>query len=159
MRPPNGDLTLENLADRALIIDTLAWFCSRLDLGDLSGAVRVFIESCTTDYGPRSGGPLKGRTAFLNRIVASTAQFRRAHHQLGQVLIHLAGDTASTVAYVMATHRLEDGTPHETLLQYHDEWIRTPDGWRITDRRTFTAVSDGGDPEARNWVPRSFPPR
>ena len=41
-------------------------------------------------------------------------------------------------------------------LQYHDEWIRTFDGWRISSRRAYYTFVDGEVhlPAEEAWLPR-----
>jgi hypothetical protein len=151
---------LRTLLDRAAILDALAWFCERLDAGDVSAALEIFTEGCFSDYGPAAGGRLEGRPAFVERVRKSQARFRQTHHQLGQVSIELnaAERTARSIAYVTAAHRRLDGSRWDVRLQYHDDWTLIGDDWRITGRRALTALADPDDEAGKNWVPRRMPP-
>jgi ketosteroid isomerase-like protein len=48
--------------------------------------------------------------------------------------IQLEGDTASGRAYIQELIRLRDGSSHLNYAIYHDQYRRTPDGWRFTER-------------------------
>jgi ketosteroid isomerase-like protein len=48
--------------------------------------------------------------------------------------ITLDGDTASGRAYLHEVIRLHDGTSELNYAIYHDQYRRTPDGWKFTER-------------------------
>jgi len=143
--------------DRAAIADVLAAFCERVDEYDIAGLADVFTEDCSTDYGPGRGGPVAGRAAVLARIARGQAEFRRTHHQLGQSRVTLDGDSATAVTYVTATHEHRDGARSRVHLRYLDRLRRTPEGWRIAERRAHAAVVEGMADTAWVWVPRGEP--
>ena len=148
---------ITELLDRAAIADVLAAFCERVDEYDIAGLAEVFTEDCLTDYGPGRGGPVAGRAAVLARIGRGQAEFRRTHHQLGQSRVTLAGDTATAVTYVTATHEHRDGARSRVHLRYLDRLRRTAAGWRIAERRAHAAVVEGMPGTEWVWVPRAEP--
>jgi ketosteroid isomerase-like protein len=48
--------------------------------------------------------------------------------------IRLDGDTASGRAYLQEIIRLRDGSSHLNYAIYHDQYQRTADGWKFTER-------------------------
>jgi SnoaL-like domain len=154
-----SDLALQvaDLQARSDIARTLAEFCLRVDEYDIAGLDTVFTEDCEVDYGPGRGGPRSGRATVLARIAEGQAQFRRTHHQLGQSVVDLDGDTAHAVTYVTAWHLERDETVSEVRLRYVDDLRRTPAGWQIA-RRTVQASGIVGFPGVPwVWVPRGEP--
>jgi hypothetical protein len=139
---------------RVAICDVLAAFCERLDRYDIEDACRLFAEDCWTDYGPMSGGRIHGRVALSERIRVSQGRFKRTHHQLGQALIEVSGDSAKSLAYVTAWHLDWAGQIMILMLQYHDVLRRTDGQWLITERRALATGVEGMDGEGLNWLVR-----
>lgn len=48
--------------------------------------------------------------------------------------VHLTGDTATGRAYIAEFGRFKDGNGFGNYSVYHDHYLRTPDGWRFTER-------------------------
>jgi ketosteroid isomerase-like protein len=48
--------------------------------------------------------------------------------------IQLEGDTASGRAYIQELGRLRDGRSISNYALYHDQYRRTPDGWKFSER-------------------------
>ena len=134
---------LQRLADRQAITDVLALFCERIDEYDIDAVARLFSEDCLVDYGPGRGGEQRGRQALARRLRRGQGQFRRTHHQLGQVRVELTGDEAFAVTYVTAWHELWDGGHETARLQYRDRFLRTGAGWLIAERRALAAGIEG----------------
>lgn len=149
---------LDHISVRTALQEALAAFCLRIDAADYQGVATLFTEDCITDYGPSAGGEIVTRRAFLERIRISQARFRRTHHQLGQMSLSIDGDDVRTVTYVTASHRLHDGSRYTSMLQYHDRWRQTPEGWRISERRTQFCLADvfnSDEPTGPvRWAPR-----
>ncbi len=150
-----------DLDSRARIVDALARYAGAIDEGDCVDAVSVFADDCVTDYGPRSGGPIRGRAAFLERLTRSQSRFRRTHHQLGQTTFDSDDGVVTSITYATASHRRWDDSLYVSQLQYRDRWEESATGWRIGERRVCLTVvvdPDGpGEPGADevNWLPRS----
>jgi SnoaL-like domain len=146
--------SIKYMMERLHIGDALARFCYLMDVADHAGAVELFTVDCVTDYGPASGGVIHGRDGFLKRIQASQARFKRTHHQLGQIQVELRGRDATSIAHLASIHITFDGRRVDGFLQYHDSWVKTSDGWKISARRGVAAVVDGDPSEDRLWVHR-----
>ena len=159
MHAAEGEPLLADLRDRLAIADVLAAFCERVDEYDIPGLAEVFTEDCFTDYGPGRGGPVSGLADVQARIGRGQAEFRRTHHQLGQSRVTLAGDEATAITYVTATHEHRDGARSRVHLRYLDRLRRTPAGWRIAERRAHATVVEGMRGTDWVWVPRAEPVR
>ena len=150
-------MTLDELADRQAIGDLLARFCERIDEYDIDAVSALFTERCVVDYGPGRGGEQTGRDALYQRLRAGQGQFRRTHHQLGQVRIDLDGAEAAAVTYVTAWHERWDGSHETARLQYRDRFHRTPAGWEISRRLALATGIEGFEGVVWRWVPRAEP--
>lgn len=142
---------------RQEVVDIVGAYCERIDSYDIDGVVALFSEDCVADYGPSATGPIEGRDALRTRLLDTQAAFRRTHHQLGQVRVHVNGDRATSMAYTTATHQRWDGTWSTAYLQYHDQLARRGGVWQIVHRRLLVAAVQGASEEGRHWVPRRLP--
>ena len=48
--------------------------------------------------------------------------------------IDVDGDTASGRTYIYELFQMRDGTSHVNHAVYHDQYQRTPDGWKFAER-------------------------
>jgi len=151
---PTDKALLAELADRLAIARTLATFCARVDEYDMDAMSAVFTEDCEVDYGPGRGGPQSGRSAVHARIALGQSQFLRTHHQLGQSIVDLDGDSAHAMTYVTAWHLERDGSISQARLRYVDELRRTAAGWQISRRVGLASGIVGFEGVPWNWVPR-----
>ncbi len=92
------------------------------------------IPDATGDFGT---GPLSSAVEIVALLRAHLDDCGPTQHMIGNVLIDVSGDTATSRAYVadmhLGTGALE-GRYFRTLGDYHDSWIRTPAGWRLSHR-------------------------
>ncbi len=145
------DTALQQILDRQAITDRLHWYTRWVDLNRVDKQVEVFTDDGRlTFYGDDAW--IEGRDAIQATITAAVARYEATHHYISNIEIDFDGrDAARSRCYVQAWHRPVDGGPDYTLhAQYHDVWARTPDGWRIAERRLKTAGtstrSDGKSP-------------
>jgi SnoaL-like protein len=62
--------------------------------------------------------------------------FNAWQHIEGHATVTIDGDTAHSIAPHMHTHANRDGSSNTFAVGYwHDDWVRTPAGWRISFRR------------------------
>ena len=148
---------MQELADRQAVADLLALFCERIDEYDVDAVAELFGEDCVVDYGPGRGGEQRGRVALRERLRRGQGQFRRTHHQLGQIRVELDGDEAAGVTYVTAWHELWDGRRETARLQYRDRFRRAASGWLISERRVLATGIEGFEGVPWNWLPRAEP--
>lgn len=138
------------LADRAAISDLCTRYTTALDTKDWA-----MLRSC---FAPEPvfthpGGRLEGFEAILGRTSAALTPLTRTQHLLGNLIATVDRDTARSSCYFHAQH-VRTGTPGGELYviagRYDDSLVRTPDGWRITERvQTYLWRSGNGAVVAR----------
>ena len=94
----------------------------------------LFTVDAVVDYGPDV--PTMTGIAKIRPMVAQGLAnfFAATSHHISNVTIRLDGpDAAQSVSYLYAWHRYQDGRPNSELWgQYHHEFRRTPEGWKIS---------------------------
>ena len=131
---------MRELLDRQAITDGIQWWTKWVDLNRIDKQVQILTEDGRlTFYGDDEW--IVGRDKIEAMLVPSVARYSATHHYISNVEINFEGaDEASSIAYLQAWHRPADGSDDYTLYaQYHDRWVRTADGWRISERRLKTA--------------------
>jgi ketosteroid isomerase-like protein len=116
-----------------------AWHFDRNEPAELAA---LFTDDATVDYGP-DRPVLVGREQIEERVARGLREvFAATSHHISNVRVHVDGDIAKGVAYLYAWHRYHSGEPDGHLwAQYHDEFRRTADGWRISSLRLLSAGS------------------
>ena len=98
-----------------------------------------------------------GRQAIAERIASGQRDFRRTHHQMGQVRIRLYDDRAESTIYMTAWHELPSGAKDLLCLRYLDKLRRFNGEWLIIDRRVEVTMVDGFGGTEWDWVKRKTP--
>lgn len=138
-----ADLTGEtsSLSDRLKIAELLARYARCIDTGrPRLLSAEVFAAEVEVDLGQ---GVWRGADEAARRIAATSDRFAGTLHLLGNSLIEVAGEEATSSCCFVAYHWLTpaDGAapmaPADLVLagMYEDEHRRTEVGWRITRRR------------------------
>ena len=121
------------LADRAAIQDVLLRYARGVDRRDLD-----LVASCFTPNAAYEGALACGTIAdALARLRDRMARSESTMHFIGNQLIEINGDTASSETYAIAYHRLTEGAEAKLLtvgVRYLDELTREGDEWRIHRR-------------------------
>jgi uncharacterized protein (TIGR02246 family) len=137
------DETMAWLVDRARIRELTARYNRCFDDGDPEGFAATFTEDGAMEI---DGGPTtRGREALAEMV-------RRTPYGIVHVtvdaIVEVDGDRAVQDVTLLVVNRPSADTPPEkrrSRLQrtgrYHDELVRTPDGWRFQHR---IASLDGG---------------
>lgn len=129
--------SLQELSDRLEIQDLQTAYSHAIDTRDFDALDRVFTRDAFIDYTAFGGsaGDLDETKAFLRKALAMFGGFQ---HMVATSLVRLAGNraTAKTICWNPMVLRSGDGEPRVFFcgLWYHDEYLRTLDGWRITRR-------------------------
>ena len=130
-------MDLRSVSDTLEIQSVLAHYVFAIDSKNLDALDQVFLHDAEVDY--TDSGGAKGRYDKIKPWLArGLAAFTQSQHLIGLPIIELAGDTAISrvMLFNPMTHKGQRG---ETLFlcggSYHDEWVRTPAGWRIAKRR------------------------
>lgn len=133
-----GDETsriVRELADREAISRLLHEYCLRFDANEPEAVAALFTADASVDYGPEFP-TVRGSRAIEEAIAAGLERtFAATSHHLSNVVITLEPpDAARSVTYLYAWHRYVDGSPDGELWgRYHHRFLRTEDGWRISE--------------------------
>jgi hypothetical protein len=130
--------SLQELSDRLEIQDLQTAYSHAIDTRDFDALDRVFTRDAFIDYTAFGGsaGGLEETKAFLRQALAMFGGFQ---HMVATSQVRLAGNraTAKTICWnPMVSKGRGAGEPPVFFcgLWYHDEYLRTLDGWRITKR-------------------------
>jgi SnoaL-like domain len=144
---------VQYLLDRIEIQDVLARYASAQDdhqANDFEISTdwsRVFTPDAILDY--TQAGPPFGIVSYPQLVTimrgdkenggVMSQSFQKWQHMLGLPLVDIDGDTAKARSDLLATHqgRTNVGTPWHLFdaCIFHDDLIRTEQGWRIQRRR------------------------
>lgn len=138
--PTDPTEQLQWLVDREAIRDLVHDFAVRIDDKDQAGYAANFAEDGVLEL---PFGSFRGR----QRIAAMSGPppHVSTHHLIGEIVIDLAGDTATTRTYLLATHRFDPADKSDKAHAggwYTHEVVRTPEGWRFTRVRLDEAWAD-----------------
>lgn len=129
-------------ADRQALVDLAASYATAVDDRDFERLRAVFVPDAVlvTPLGERHG---------IDRIVEVMAGLRRYEatvHRLGQQTIEAVDDDGCDALTYCEAHHLvagdEQRTDHVMHIRYHDRFVRTAAGWRISARRLAVAWTD-----------------
>lgn len=127
-------LSLAEISDRLEIQQLLIDYSTAIDNRRFDDLDRVFTPDAYIDYTELGGiaGNYPEVKAWLAEILPN---FPAYFHMLGNVDIRLNGDTATSRAILFNPMKLnDDGQIMFCGLWYDDEFVRTPEGWRMTRR-------------------------
>ncbi|MFJ3591279.1 nuclear transport factor 2 family protein [Streptomyces sp. NPDC090231] len=136
---------LQELTDRAAIVDAVIAYATALDTRDWEALGSLFTDDACWEYGG-SGERLRGPDAIVARISTSLERVDATQHLNGNHVGAVHGDEAEHTCYYQAQHvrhGLPDGEKFLGGGRYEDRLRRTPDGWRFTHRRITNIWSDG----------------
>jgi hypothetical protein len=134
-----NEMTLQALADREAIREVIYRYCRAIDREDADLGRSVFHEDATADYGEIYRG--SGRGFYDFSFGATKGLNCRTHHQVGNVIISLNGDRASSEAYVRSVFRLFTGDrimQSQAWARYIDQWSCRDGVWAIDNRLAIT---------------------
>ncbi|WP_018178313.1 nuclear transport factor 2 family protein [Jongsikchunia kroppenstedtii] len=125
---------MSNYEDEREIYRNIVLIARAMDDRDWAAIDPLVDADMTADLGT---GPVTSRADMVAIIRSYLDDCGPTQHLVANVLIDVDGDTATSRAYVsdmhLGTGELE-GQFFRTLGDYHDDWRRTPDGWRMTRR-------------------------
>jgi 3-phenylpropionate/cinnamic acid dioxygenase small subunit len=136
---------LQELADRAAIVDAVIAYATALDTRDWQKLGSLFADDACWEYSG-SGERLLGPNAIVARISASLERFDATQHLNGNHVTAVHGDEAEHTCYYQAQHvrlGLADGDKFLGGGRYDDRLRRTSDGWLFTHRKIISVWSEG----------------
>jgi len=141
-----------NLKEQLAIQEVIAQYAYTYDGMDAERFAALFTEdvvwerfaSGTTHAETRLESREAIRAWATQRLQQRRGRFVSRHYQCGTVFDELTPDAALTRTMVLVTHQgVTEAAPRPTLSGvYHDQWRKTPTGWRIA----YRAVHVDGDP-------------
>ncbi|GAA0594623.1 nuclear transport factor 2 family protein [Kutzneria viridogrisea] len=139
-------LNIQEISDRLEIQDLLVAYATAVDSRDFDALDQIIADDAHLDY-TAFGGIAGNRAEVKEWIARSLAQLPAIQHLIANPDIRVDGDRAT--GRVMCLNSLalpvEDGDPSVALqgLWYLDEYVRTPQGWRISRRSHQRSWSQG----------------
>ena len=128
---PNDRIAIgidERAIERALIE-----FARAMDDRDWDALAAILDEDATGEFGT---GLLTGSAAIIELIRSYLNNCGATQHLLGNVIVDVDGDRATSRAYVRDLHlsKHDPSTTFHTLGDYHDRWERRDGQWRLVER-------------------------
>ena len=128
--------------DRLELTRLLHRYCAMLDSMELELVRELFTPDCSVIYGPDERMQSHGAENLASSL-RRLGRFARTSHHLSNVELDFEGhDAARGRSYVIAWHQHPDGRTQTLYAEYHDRFVRAPEGWRIAERRQLTHGSD-----------------
>lgn len=127
-------VALEELAARAAIHDVILRYARGVDRRDFELVAACFAPDATVDYGDFFRGEVGG---LIRAMATGLAAFATTMHLMGNHLVELDGDRATSETYAVAYHRGGSAAkPFDLVMgvRYLDALDRTQGGWRIIRR-------------------------
>jgi len=129
------DDPIQALRDERDVQRALSLFARAMDERDWAAMTDILAEDAVGDFGT---GRLDGRAAIIETIRGYLDACGPTQHLLGNVIIDVIGDTATSRAYIRDVHlnsAADPSTRFYTVGDYHDSWQRRPDGsWCLMER-------------------------
>lgn len=124
------DLTADRLALRYLV-EAYAFGC---DARDPDVLANVFVDGATltVHWSTREPSTMTFPEG-ADHIARSLERYDRTMHVIGNHRAEVHGDDATGVTYCFA-HHLTGTDDHVMAIRYHDTYVRTDRGWRISER-------------------------
>ncbi|MCY3633618.1 MAG: nuclear transport factor 2 family protein [bacterium] len=137
---------IQALADEQAVINLASRYCWALDTQEFEELRNIFTPDAFAILG---GTQCYGIDAIIQRISSALTRLDVSHHLVGSHVVTVDGDRATHQCYLQAQHVLQ-GTEGGDLWMvagtYDDKMVRTPDGWRIS-QRILSRVWTEGNPD------------
>lgn len=144
---------LARLVDERAIETVYVRYCELVDGKEFDRLDEVFAEDSRGDYsqalGP--GVVIEGLPALVSAMHANLgveSSCGATHHNVTNFRIAVDGDAASAKVHYIAAHAGAGeltGRDYVMWGEYDDELVRTPVGWRVS-QRVYTLAVATGDP-------------
>ncbi len=136
-------MTLQQIADRIEIDDLLTRYATAVDNKDWELYATCFTPDAFIDYSSAGGakGPMPEVKQWLAEVMP---MFPMTQHLVVNKVVAIDGDHATARSAVFNPMGLPDGDGLQLFFDgayYNDKLVRTPDGWRISERIEVTSYS------------------
>jgi len=147
------DEAVAELLAKQAITEALYKYCRAMDRMDNELGKSVFHADAPADYGGMYQGTGHG---FIEYVYGAHAGMLLHQHQLGNVLVTVNGDTASSESYVTVSFRRKDETGAVVGMRscgrYLDRWEKRGGRWAISNR-LYLHLFDETHPVAASQFP------
>jgi uncharacterized protein (TIGR02246 family) len=136
-----------SLEDKLAIQEVIAQYAYTYDAQDAEGFAALFTEDAVWElFAPDATQPeihLASRETIrayaAQRLHERRGQFTSRHYQSGILFDTLTSMSATTRTMVLVTRQgATEAAPRPTVSGvYHDQWRKTPEGWRFAHRRLY----------------------
>jgi hypothetical protein len=134
-------------ADKEQIAEVLIRYATGIDSKDWPLLRSCWTDEIDVDY--QQLGRFTSADALTDVMRQLHENMGPTYHRMSNIVIAVDGDRATARSYVQAVLMLQpnDSTNWvDALGHYDDVFVRTPDGWRISERVSRTARTlTGGD--------------
>jgi hypothetical protein len=134
-------------ADKEQIAEVLIRYATGIDSKDWPLLRSCWTDEIDVDY--QQLGRFTSADALTDVMRQLHENMGPTYHRMSNIVIAIDGDRATARSYVQAVLMLQpnDSTNWvDALGHYDDVFVRTPDGWRISERVSRTARTlTGGD--------------
>jgi hypothetical protein len=121
-------------ADEHLIQETISRYHQAASLGDWATTVATFTGDGVWEL-LRSGRKLVGHDQILEALISFTASLDYVVQVNAPAIIKIDGDTATARSSIRESGKFADRAEGlEAFGIYHDQLIRTADGWKFVYR-------------------------
>jgi hypothetical protein len=134
-------------ADKEQITEVLIRYATGIDSKDWPLLRSCWTDEIDVDY--QQLGHFTSPDSLTEVMTRLHENMGPMYHRLSNFVIAVDGDRATVRSYVHAVLMLQPDDPTnwvDALGHYDDVFVRTPDGWRISERVSRTARTlAGGD--------------
>jgi len=135
---------LQALLDKQEITELCYRYALALDGRDWTGLAAVFTPDASAFYLDKP--PCHGYQAIEDTCRASLTPMTGSQHLISNVVVRVDGDQAASSCYLQAQHVKTGTHGGDNFIiagRYDDKLVRTPDGWRIRERRLAAVWTEG----------------
>lgn len=142
-------LSLQEISDRLEIQDLFARYSFAIDERDWDALDAIFTPDARIDYS-ETGGAIGSFAEIKAWLPKALERFPMFQHMVATTKLDIDGDAARsrTILFNPMTYRAENGEDQVFFigLWYRDKLVRTPAGWRISERYEEMAYSHNVPP-------------
>lgn len=136
-------MTLDTLLAEREIARALTRIARAMDARDWTGLAAELTDDATAELGTE---PLSGPAEIIALIRRYLDACGPTQHLLGNLLVEVNGDRASSRCYVSDMHlgpAGQEAVTFATLGDYHDEWRRADGTWKLSHRTKLNRAHIG----------------
>lgn len=136
-------MSIELLLAEREIARALTRVARAMDARDWDGLAAELAGDATAELGT---GPLSGPAEIIALIRRYLDACGPTQHLLGNLLVEVDGDRASSRCYVSDMHlgpAVREDVTFATLGDYHDQWRREDGAWKLSHRTKLNRAHIG----------------